>query len=73
MNRRAFHPALKPLVMLAMGPAFCAAVGITLVHAWLDARRGPLAGRRLARAAARHHRGREGGRGHERERPQVEI
>ncbi|WP_437752435.1 hypothetical protein [Sorangium sp. So ce1389] len=73
MNTRAFHPALKPLVMLAMGPAFCAAVGITMIHAWIDARRGPLEGRRLARAAARHPRGRESGRGHERELRQVEL
>ncbi|WP_437303140.1 hypothetical protein [Sorangium sp. So ce388] len=71
MNARAFHPALKPLVMLAMGPAFCAAVGITVIHAWIDARRGPLEGRRLARAAARHHRERGSGRGSERR--QVEL
>ncbi|HTN90184.1 MAG TPA: hypothetical protein VL242_41200 [Sorangium sp.] len=71
MNTHAFHPALKPLVMLAMGPAFCAAVGITVIHAWIDAWRGPLEGRRLARAAARHHGGREGAQG--RERRQVEL
>ncbi|WP_437923980.1 hypothetical protein WMF37_33735 [Sorangium sp. So ce291] len=75
MNTRTLHPALRPLVMLAVGPAFCAAVGITVVHAWIGARRGPLEGRRLARAAARHDRGRESGRGRERERerPQVEL
>ncbi|WP_437661060.1 hypothetical protein [Sorangium sp. So ce1182] len=62
-----------------MGPAFCAAVGVTVIHAWIDARRGPLEGRRLARAAAGHHRGRESGPGRERphererERPQVEL
>ncbi|MGK3987174.1 hypothetical protein WME99_29305 [Sorangium sp. So ce136] len=73
MDKRTLHPALRPLVMLAVGPAFCAAVGITVIHAWIDARRGPLEGRRLARAAARHHLGREGGRGRERERPQLEL
>ncbi|WP_437332254.1 hypothetical protein [Sorangium sp. So ce394] len=41
-------------MMLAMGPVFCAAVGITLIHAWLDVRRRPRERRRLGRAAVRH-------------------
>ncbi|XYH93905.1 hypothetical protein ACMHYB_39565 [Sorangium sp. So ce1128] len=59
MDTRAIHPALRHLVMLAIGPAFCAAVGITMIHAWIEARRRPRGRRQLARAAARHHRGRE--------------
>ena len=54
MNTRTMRQALRPLVMLAMGPVFCAAVGITLIHAWLDVRRRPPGRRRLVRAAVRH-------------------
>ncbi|WP_437807244.1 hypothetical protein [Sorangium sp. So ce1078] len=54
MNTRTMRRALRPLVMLAMGPVFCAAVGISLIHAWLDVRRRPAERRRLGRAAARH-------------------
>ncbi|WP_437573956.1 hypothetical protein [Sorangium sp. So ce887] len=54
MNRRTLRQALRPLVMLAMGPVFCAAVGISLIHAWLDVRRRSPERRRLARAAVRH-------------------
>ncbi|KYF57963.1 hypothetical protein BE08_10325 [Sorangium cellulosum] len=54
MNARV-HRALRPLVMLAVGPAFCAAVGITMVHAWIDGRR-PVRRRERARAALRHER-----------------
>ncbi|WP_437720987.1 hypothetical protein [Sorangium sp. So ce861] len=54
MKPRTMRQALRPLVMLAMGPVFCAAVGITLIHAWLDVRRRPRERRRLGRAAVRH-------------------
>ncbi|WP_437596183.1 hypothetical protein [Sorangium sp. So ce590] len=54
MNTRTLRQALRPLVMLAMGPVFCAAVGISLIHAWLDVRRRPPERRGLARAAVRH-------------------
>ncbi|WP_437730661.1 hypothetical protein [Sorangium sp. So ce1335] len=56
MNQRVVHRALRPLVMLAVGPVFCAAVGITVVHAWIDGRRRPTRRWQLARAAARHDR-----------------
>ncbi|WP_437775002.1 hypothetical protein [Sorangium sp. So ce1097] len=56
MKKRAVQQALRPLVMLAVGPAFCAAVGITVVHAWIDGRRQTTRRRELARAAARHDR-----------------
>ncbi|WP_437630486.1 hypothetical protein [Sorangium sp. So ce854] len=42
-------------MMLAVGPAFCAAVGITMVHAWIDGRR-PMRRQQRARAALRHER-----------------
>ncbi|AUX45073.1 hypothetical protein SOCE26_065540 [Sorangium cellulosum] len=56
MNMRAVHRTLRPLVMLAVSPAFCAAVGITVVHAWLDGRRRPPQRRQPDRAASRHQR-----------------
>lgn len=54
MNKRTIRQALRLLVMFAMGPVFCAAVGITVIHAWLDVRRRPPLRRHFARAVARH-------------------
>ncbi|WP_434041710.1 MULTISPECIES: hypothetical protein [Sorangium] len=56
MKTRAVPRALRPLVMLAVSPAFCAAVGITVVHAWIDGRRRAAPGRQPDLAAARHRR-----------------
>ncbi|WP_437708230.1 hypothetical protein WMF45_29610 [Sorangium sp. So ce448] len=56
MNKRAIRQALRLLVMLAMGPVFCAAVGITVIHAWLDVRRRPPGRRPFARVGVRHRR-----------------
>ncbi|WP_437585985.1 hypothetical protein [Sorangium sp. So ce1000] len=56
MNKRTIRQALRFLVMLAMGPVFCAAVGITVIHAWLDVRRKPPARRHFARTVLRHRR-----------------
>ncbi|AUX24413.1 uncharacterized protein SOCEGT47_049500 [Sorangium cellulosum] len=58
MNAHAMRRALQPFLLLLMGPAFCVAVGITMLHAWLDVRRrSPV--RHLAHAAARQCRSRE--------------
>ncbi|WP_437521706.1 hypothetical protein WME79_29595 [Sorangium sp. So ce726] len=56
MNKRTIRQALRFLVMLAMGPVFCAAVGITVIHAWLDGRRRPPARRPFSRAGVRYRR-----------------
>ncbi|WP_437284879.1 hypothetical protein [Sorangium sp. So ce406] len=56
MKTRVVPQALRPLVMLVVAPAFCAAVGITVIHAWIDGRRRPPQRRLPGRAAARHER-----------------
>ncbi|WP_437954978.1 hypothetical protein WME76_25895 [Sorangium sp. So ce119] len=61
MKTRVVPRALRPLVMLAVSPAFCAAVGITVVHAWIDGRRRPPQRRQPDLAAPRHERPRARG------------
>ncbi|WP_438022799.1 hypothetical protein [Sorangium sp. So ce233] len=61
MNTPVVPQALRPLVMLAACPVFCAAVGITVVHAWIDGRRRAPQGRQSDLAAARHQRPRARG------------
>lgn len=62
MNAHTMRRSLQPFLLLLVGPAFCIAVGLSVIHAWLDARR-KASVRHLAHAALRHRGARASARG----------